>query len=994
MKTKLLLLLSFIFINGIQAQLLQQGASFNGGYDYGGSYHKSYLSGDGKTLAISDLGYNTFGGQLSVYRFSNNTWQQMGSSFLGSNAYEGLGHSVDLSYDGNRIIYSSPYANANYGECKVFDWDGSTWNQVGTTFSSSLFNLGYGIGVSINDNGSKIAILEKFAGTNFRGELKVYELVSGTWTQVGNAMSSTTNDDSPDFVELSGDGNSLILGAPNYDLSNERGKAMVFRNNSGTWAQVGSDFIGNFYDNLGKSFCINYDGTVVGFNYTYLNESKVFKETSGTWVQKGQFYNSNSIWINGDGKRAVSGYVQYNSNSGTARIFEDTGSINWKPYTNPITGVGYDGIFTMLSNNGKIFVTNAENASGGGVSRGVIRVFRYFEQYINVKGNNQNIAYNNNSPSLADSTHFGNQYINATRSYTIESTGTDTLNINNVYFTGTDAANFSVVSSPAKIADSSSGKLYIKFTASTTGTYNAIVNIVSNALNEDTFRFAISASRPVCNMATLAGYNDTMTNDAKDSSGFHCGNWYSGTLPDSFTNIVIKSGAVLTIKPNQTFKCHHITILHGGKLLMKGGILKLYGNIQTAQIQSFKADSGKIILTGTDTNKIINCIPRAFNVEINKPSGIVLFDGYGGIEVKNHVEFTKGIIRKDPINGGGSLEIMNGGSSTEGNTESFAACRVQKYGSTNFIFPTGKGTKWARCGIENFSGTTCGAEYFDAGFGNYDTTAPLNNVSVKEYWDIGPDGGSADIKLYWEDTELSGIDLMQNANDLRVAHFNYYTNKWEDMGNTANSFNNQGWVTSTNVNDFSPFTFGSLIPAIPLPVNFISFTAKKASNNTALIKWQTVSEINNSHFEIERSLNGVSFIKIGTVKANNNSNEAQNYQYTDNAIANRTPAAFYRIKQVDYNGKSNSTNVQLVNFNLVNNSIAIYPNPTSSILNISLPAETEKATVTITDAMGKEVFVKEITTSQNINLAELENGIYNVNIVTESETKNIKLLKQ
>ncbi len=612
---------------------------------------------------------------------------------------------------------------------------------------------------------------------------------------------------------------------------------------------------------------------------------------------------------------------------------------------------------------------------------------------IEVEGNNTLISDNDVTPDASDSTDFGTVNSPISVSYKIFNTGNYPLAISNIQLSGANASDFNIVHAIDTIFGLDSAQLQVVYTPNGFGIRNATVNIFSNNCDIPNYNFDIIINNTKCPISQLTDA-DTMKNTLNDSNWMSCSNWHRFEIPDSMTDVVIDAGKVATIKSGQILKCHNLTILNGGKLLMKCGVLKIYGNIYTEQAQALFADSGTIVLSGTDTNKILDCIPRIFNLEINKPSGIVLLDLYGGLEIKNNINFIKGIVRKTSI--GLGIEIMNGGSSSEGNPQSFAACRVQKYGNTDFIFPVGKANKWARCAISNFTGSTCGAEYFIEGYGNYDTTAPLNNVSVNEYWDIGTDGGSADVSLHWENIEFSGIDLSQNPNDLRVAHFNYDYEKWEDMGNTANSFNNQGWVTSANVNNFSPFTFGSLTPAIPLPVNFISFTAKKASNNTALIKWQTASEINNSHFEIERSLDGKNFIKIGTKNANGNANKIQNYQYIDNTISGGAIKAFYRIKQVDNNGKSTITNVQLVNFNQVNNGIAIYPNPASSILNISLPAETEKATVTITDAMGKLVHtaIVGVITNNTIDLSSFSIGIYSINITSETETKNIKLLKQ
>ena len=68
-----------------------------------------------------------------------------------------------------------------------------------------------------------------------------------------------------------------------------------------------------------------------------------------------------------------------------------------------------------------------------------------------------------------------------------------------------------------------------------------------------------------------------------------------------------------------------------------------------------------------------------------------------------------------------------------------------------------------------------------------------------------------------------------------------------------------------------------------------------------VLSWKTASEINNSHFEIERSNNGKDFIKIGEIAGQGTSNSTKRYQFTD-----KNPGSaqqYYRLKQVDFDGK-------------------------------------------------------------------------------------------
>lgn len=103
-------------------------------------------------------------------------------------------------------------------------------------------------------------------------------------------------------------------------------------------------------------------------------------------------------------------------------------------------------------------------------------------------------------------------------------------------------------------------------------------------------------------------------------------------------------------------------------------------------------------------------------------------------------------------------------------------------------------------------------------------------------------------------------------------------------------------------------TTGGGFTEVTLPVNFVSFAANR-SNGTVQLVWSTSNEINNSHFEVERSANGSDWETIGDVAAGANS-MGDTYTYTDEAA----PAAQtqYRIRQVDLNGNYAYSSVVLV----------------------------------------------------------------------------------
>jgi hypothetical protein len=87
--------------------------------------------------------------------------------------------------------------------------------------------------------------------------------------------------------------------------------------------------------------------------------------------------------------------------------------------------------------------------------------------------------------------------------------------------------------------------------------------------------------------------------------------------------------------------------------------------------------------------------------------------------------------------------------------------------------------------------------------------------------------------------------------------------------------------------------------ATVMPVKWLDFTASRLGDIINL-KWRTASEINNSHFEVEHSIDGEKWLNVGKVKGYGNSNTINNYTFTYNYLTNNK--AYFRLKQVDFNG--------------------------------------------------------------------------------------------
>ena len=177
-----------------------------------------------------------------------------------------------------------------------------------------------------------------------------------------------------------------------------------------------------------------------------------------------------------------------------------------------------------------------------------------------------------------------------------------------------------------------------------------------------------------------------------------------------------------------------------------------------------------------------------------------------------------------------------------------------------------------------------------------------------------------------------------------------------------------------------------------LPVSLVSFAAVKSNNNVTL-NWTTSTEVNSDVFIISKSIDGINFTEIETVTAAGNSTQVLNYTLVD-----RNPhfgIAYYKLRQLDKDSKVGVEKVIIVNFELSNGEVLIYPNPVSSELNINI-ADKRFTTATITDVNGK--ILGRYTLSANgavstINLSTLPKGIYVLKLIGNSDQLVRKVIK-
>jgi hypothetical protein len=177
----------------------------------------------------------------------------------------------------------------------------------------------------------------------------------------------------------------------------------------------------------------------------------------------------------------------------------------------------------------------------------------------------------------------------------------------------------------------------------------------------------------------------------------------------------------------------------------------------------------------------------------------------------------------------------------------------------------------------------------------------------------------------------------------------------------------------------------------PLPVELVSFKGSCIEEQNVLT-WQTASEFNSSHFDIEKSRDGETWNAIGKELAAGNSNELLNYQFVDNEKNNAT--VYYRLNQVDVDGKNEYFGPISISCNQNDFQVSTLPNPSDEDFFLKVISDKDSRSIcTIKDLNGQVILNKELELKYGINLFKLQpsllSGIYFIEITTEQAERKI-----
>lgn len=175
-----------------------------------------------------------------------------------------------------------------------------------------------------------------------------------------------------------------------------------------------------------------------------------------------------------------------------------------------------------------------------------------------------------------------------------------------------------------------------------------------------------------------------------------------------------------------------------------------------------------------------------------------------------------------------------------------------------------------------------------------------------------------------------------------------------------------------------------------LPVNLTSFTSTNTGKSVVL-SWQ-ISELNSAYFSLERSNNSINFLEIARVKSKANSSQMQRYSYEDFSFFKGEN--YYRLKQVDNDGRFTYSEKIRVNF-ISSTTIRLYPNPVKNMVIVSGLNASSTSTISIVDPSGR--IIKRISTTRGsfaLNTQSLRQGVYYLKVEEDKKTKTLQFIKE
>lgn len=242
---------------------------------------------------------------------------------------------------------------------------------------------------------------------------------------------------------------------------------------------------------------------------------------------------------------------------------------------------------------------------------------------------------------------------------------------------------------------------------------------------------------------------------------------------------------------------------------------------------------------------------------------------------------------------------------------------------------------------------------------------------------------NTDIRT-WENT----FTITQNFSPEVDGIFNLYLwapdiedNLQEDADYSIQFANDNIWDATTAFNDLMQTV--NLTTALPVQLSY--FSVEKHQQTGAALNWATSLELNSHYFDIERSLDGISWTSLVRIATEEDSENERIYSYHDQGAT--SGIYFYRLKQVDHDGQHTYSDTRMISLNQAS-SLYAYPNPTEKILHLKGSFSGNEA-LQIFNSKGEDVLSSIRVLDRNeqlirLGIHQLQTGLYTIRIGEES----------
>jgi hypothetical protein len=212
---------------------------------------------------------------------------------------------------------------------------------------------------------------------------------------------------------------------------------------------------------------------------------------------------------------------------------------------------------------------------------------------------------------------------------------------------------------------------------------------------------------------------------------------------------------------------------------------------------------------------------------------------------------------------------------------------------------------------------------------------------------------------------------------------------WQIVITIPNGATNVSFQLANKNQSGSRYGFTGFIYS-PLSVENLNFHISSNNHKNNLL-WSTASETNNDYFEILHSSTGKDFHVIGMVKGAGTSNTMQQYRFThENPARGRS---YYRLRQVDYDGKYEYSPVRSVVSDLKKKDIQIAPNPATDHISIIYDGSSTGFDMTIRDITGRTIANYKNYNGETLDISDISYGSYTITIVAGGVSTTQRLVK-